>query len=70
MKDDDNDGVINAYDEEPTTAAGAKVDVKGVTIQPEIVKADTIQLAKEISAVKQNEINKEIAKIKTKEIRI
>lgn len=35
MRDDDRDGVPNVRDEEPATAAGATVTVKGVTVVPE-----------------------------------
>lgn len=40
LKDDDEDGVVNYLDREPGTAAGARVDTRGQTIQEATATAD------------------------------
>ena len=44
VKDDDRDGVLNLYDEEPNTPEGSKVDTKGRKVVEELVNIDSTKV--------------------------
>ncbi len=66
VKDDDRDGVLNLYDEEPNTPEGSKVDTKGRKVVEELVNIDSTKVinGNPVDATKLGDNSTEVQSIK------